>query len=159
MIAAEADRRPGVVAEDQEARAEGPDLDQRHAVEDRRHRVLADAEVEVPAAVVARPRSRRRPRRSSWVLVEGARSAEPPISQGTFLAMALSTLPDESRLAIPLGSAGKVGQVLVPAVGELAVLHPVELVGQVGVLASCSSATLANQASRSCLAALADARP
>ena len=43
----------------------------------------------------------------SSVLVEGARSADPPNNQGTFLATWLSTLPDETRLAIPLASAGK----------------------------------------------------
>ena len=47
------DRRPAVVAEDEERRAVGPHLGQRHAVEDRAHGVLADAEVEVAAAVVA----------------------------------------------------------------------------------------------------------
>ena len=53
------DRAPGgsagsaVVAEDQEARAEGADLDEGHAVHDRGHGMLADAEVEIAAAVAA----------------------------------------------------------------------------------------------------------
>ena len=42
----------------------------------------------------------------SRVLVDGARSAEPPISQGTFLAMAFSTSPLVSRVALPFLSAG-----------------------------------------------------
>ena len=42
-------------------------------------------------------------------MVEGARSAEPPRNQGTALLIASITLPDETRLASPLGSAGKVG--------------------------------------------------
>src|SRR5436190_24119281 len=46
------------------------------------------------------------------VLQEGARSAEPPISQGTFLARILSTLPEESRVAKPLASGGKVDRPL-----------------------------------------------
>ena len=68
------------------------------------------------------------------VLVEGARSAEPPISQGTFLATALRTLPDESRLATPLASAGKVGRSLSQPSGKLPMLHPLQLIGQFGVL-------------------------
>ena len=46
------------------------------------------------------------------VLVEGARSAAPPISQGTFWARMLRILPEESRVAMPLASAGKVGRSL-----------------------------------------------
>src|ERR1035438_9350381 len=46
------------------------------------------------------------------VLVEGARSAAPPISQGTFLATAFSTLEFDSRVATPLASAGNVGMSL-----------------------------------------------
>src|SRR3546814_17535147 len=41
---------------------------------------------------------------------EGDRSAEPPISQGIRSARTFSTLPDASRLATPLASAGKVGR-------------------------------------------------
>src|SRR5208282_3962854 len=46
------------------------------------------------------------------VFVEGYRSAEPPISQGWFFAIALSTLPDDSRVAVPLASGAKVGRSL-----------------------------------------------
>ena len=74
------------------------------------------------------------PSKVSRVLVDGARSAAPPISQGTFWAIALRTRPDEIRVAIPLLSVGKGRQVRVPAVGELTMLHPVELVGQFGML-------------------------
>ena len=47
------DRRPGIVAEDEEGRAERPQLGQRHAVDDRRHGMLADAEMEIAAAGAA----------------------------------------------------------------------------------------------------------
>ena len=61
------------------------------------------------------------------VFVEGARSAEPPISQGIFLATAFSTLPDASRPASPLASAGKCRELrLSHAVGQLPALHAVE---------------------------------
>ena len=62
----EPDRRPRVVAEDEEGRAEGPQLRERHAVHRGRHRVLADAEVQVLAAVVGPARSRPRRRTSAW---------------------------------------------------------------------------------------------
>src|SRR4029453_8140185 len=43
------------------------------------------------------------------VLLGEPRSADPPSSHGMFCASTLSTLPDASRPAIPLGSAGKNG--------------------------------------------------
>src|SRR5258706_14432902 len=43
------------------------------------------------------------------VFVEGARSAEPPRSQGIAAAAALSALPEASRVATPFASAGKTG--------------------------------------------------
>src|SRR5664279_1541132 len=46
------------------------------------------------------------------VFVDGARSAAPPISHGTFLATAFSTLEFDSRVATPLASAEKVGMSL-----------------------------------------------
>jgi len=58
-------------------------------------------------------------------LVEGPDRRRPPISQGTFFASALSTLPDESRVASPLASPG-IGKVLVPAFGKLPLLHPID---------------------------------
>ena len=106
----QADRHPAIVAEDQEAGAEGPDLDECHAIDDRPHRVLANAEMEVAAAVAAGLEVAG-PLEGQPVLVEGARSAAPPISQGTFLATTFKTLPDE-REAIPLASAGKAGRSL-----------------------------------------------
>ena len=102
----EPDRRLHVVAEDQEARAEGADLGQREAVDDRAHGVLAHAEVQVAPAGVRRPADRRRPRTSgaSWSRARGRprrRSA-----RDSACAMAFSTLPEDSRLAMPLASAG-----------------------------------------------------
>ena len=55
------------------------------------------------------------PSKMSLVLVEGDRSAEPPTSHGTAWATALSTCPDESRLAMPLASAREAGQRRLPA--------------------------------------------
>ena len=48
----EPDRRTHIVAEYQEARAKGPNLGQCHAVENRAHRVLTNAKVQIAPAVV-----------------------------------------------------------------------------------------------------------
>src|ERR1019366_6087956 len=53
------------------------------------------------------------------VLVEGARSAAPPINHGTFLATAFNTLEFDSRVATPLASAGNVGMSLSHPCGKL----------------------------------------
>src|SRR5258708_38279761 len=77
-----------------------------------------------PMACSRTPKCRLRPRYSpakkspapskvKLVLLECARSAEPPMSQGIFLASAFRTLPEESREAMPLASAGELGAVLV----------------------------------------------
>ena len=46
----------------------------------------------------------------SRVFVDGARSADPPISHGMFLATAFSTFAEDSRVARPFGSAGNSGR-------------------------------------------------
>ncbi len=46
---------------------------------------------------------------SMVVLLEPARSADPPHSSGSVVAAALMTLPEATRVATPLGSASKVG--------------------------------------------------
>src|ERR1017187_6018117 len=51
------------------------------------------------------------PLKSRRVKVEGSKSAAPPSNQGTASARMLRTLPDDSRLAMPLASAGKTGSV------------------------------------------------
>ena len=94
------------------------------------HRVLADAEVEVPAARGRRPRSRPRPRTSSVRLVrrpEVGRAAEEP---GHVLREHVEHL---ARGVAP-GDALRVGrkdrQVAVPAVRQLAPLHLLDLGGE-----------------------------
>src|SRR6516225_1154647 len=44
------------------------------------------------------------------VLLDGARSAEPPSNQGMFWASTFNTFPDASRPASPFGSAGNDGR-------------------------------------------------
>ena len=74
------------------------------------------------------------PSKTRRVLVEGARSADPPTSHGTRGAIALSTLPEESRLASPLASAGNSGSSASQPSGRRPVLHAVELLGELRVL-------------------------
>ena len=65
------------------------------------------------SACSCRPESRAEIARASEgerVLFEGPRSPEPPRNQGMFCASTFSTLPEASRPAIPLGSAGKTGR-------------------------------------------------
>ena len=138
-----------VVAEHQErAAVRAGGAVQRDPVEDRAHRVLADAEVQGAAVRVAdapqlgvdarragttaRPRwwccSTRRGRRSRPT----ARAAPDPI--------ALSTSPDALRVAMPFGSAGKVGTRVGPAGRALAGEQPVEQRGA-GRGSRCASAS------------------
>ena len=78
--------------------------------------------------------SRRRRRRPDRVLVLGDRSAAPPISQGICWAMAFSTLPDASRVAMPLAFGGKTGSAVFPSVRQLPLADAVDLLGQIGIL-------------------------
>ena len=44
------------------------------------------------------------------VLLDSARSAEPPQSSGNLGTIALSTFPEAARVAMPLGSADQLGK-------------------------------------------------
>ena len=107
MIAREPDRRTHVIREDQERRTIWDHSSvERHSVHDRAHAVLAYSKMEIPTGVISGPKLGAP---FTIVLVEDARSAEPPTSSGTFGAIALITTPDAARLAtLPL-SAVKVG--------------------------------------------------
>ena len=108
------DRRTAVVGEDEEARAEGRTFES-----DRPFSTAPMACSRMPKWMLrpptCPPAGRRRRRTSMRVLVEGARSAEPPISHGIFLATALSTFADASRPATPFGVGGKCREVLRPS--------------------------------------------
>src|SRR5260370_41069955 len=58
------------------------------------------------------------PSKVSRALGDGVRSADPPISQGIFLANAFRTLDEEARLARPLDSRGKPGRSLSQPAGS-----------------------------------------
>src|SRR5664280_2443603 len=52
------------------------------------------------------------------VLLDPARSAEPPQSSGRTAASAFSTVPEADRVATPLGSAGNVGKAAARSAGS-----------------------------------------
>ncbi len=119
---AQAKGAPGIIAEDQESGPIGPNLDFAQAIENG------------AMACSRTPKCRFRPpgfwadmlpapSKVSRVLVEGARSADPPRIQGTWRATALRTLPEESRDGQSLGIGREAGQILVPFLGQLPVLH------------------------------------
>jgi hypothetical protein len=64
-------------------------------------------------------------------LVEGDRSAAPPISQGSARAMAFSTLPEDIAAGHALGVGGEAGRSASQPSGS-AGLHPIELLGRSG---------------------------
>ena len=96
------------------------------------------------------------------VFVDGFRSALPPISSGMVFATALMTVAPAARVAIlpPLTSSGeKRWQVRVPAAGQVALVRPRELGGQIGIglayaskrrCQSCSSCAPRSTAARKC---------
>jgi hypothetical protein len=67
------------------------------------------------------------------VLLDSARSADPPHSSGRDAARAPRTLPDAARVANPLGSASKTGSDFSKPAGRLAVDEPVEQGGALGL--------------------------
>ena len=68
------------------------------------------------------------------VLVEGARSADPPINQGMFLAARVQYLGRGLASGQALRVGGEFGKVAVPPFRELAVLHSEQFFGEVWVL-------------------------
>src|SRR5256885_17022838 len=56
---------------------------------------------------------------SRFVLLDLARSADPPMNHGIFLAIAFSVLPELSRVPIPFASAGGEGMCFFPPAGKL----------------------------------------
>ena len=123
----EPDRAARVVAEDEEPRPERAELRERHPVQDRRHRVLADPQMQVPARTVL------------GLEVAGALEGQPRLRRGR----QVRRTPDQPRHASgdrvehragrvapgqPLLVGAERGDVVAPTVGELAPLHPRELV-------------------------------
>ena len=129
----QADRHPAIVAEDQEPGAEGPDLDQRHAVQDGPHRVLADAEVEIAAPVIAGLEVAGAVESQAGLGRRGqvGRASDQP---GNILCDRVEDQARRDSSGHSLAVGGERRQPRIPAVGELTMLHPVELVGQFGML-------------------------
>ena len=127
------DRRPRVVAEDEEGRAESPQLGQRHPVDDRRHGMLADAEMQVPAAGTAGLEvagAREFQRR----LVRGAEVRRAADEPGDVLGEHVEHLARGVAPGDALGVGREDRQIAVPAGRQLAPLHLVDLVRELGEL-------------------------
>ena len=108
MIAKRRNEPPPIVAEDKKLGARRSELSQCSSVQDRTHRMLANSKMIFLPSKESRVISPASGKVSS-VLVEGERSVEPPTNHGCFLAIAFSTLPEESLLAIPFASGGNIG--------------------------------------------------
>ena len=109
--------------------------------------------------VVARPRSRRRRRTSSRVLVDGARSAAPPISHGTFLRDRVQHLAGRRRgRPCPSRRPGTSGRSLSQPSGSSRCCIRSSWSASSGILGLVAPRTARIHASRSSLPALADAR-
>ena len=131
----EPDRRPRVVAEDEEGRAKRPQLRQRQPVHDRAHRVLADAEVQIPAAG------------AGGLEISGACEGQRRLVRRTEVGRATQEPRDVLRedvqnlaRGLPARQPLRVGrehrEVTVPALRQLTSLHPIDLRRQIRVLGS-----------------------
>src|SRR5262249_8660880 len=124
-----------VVGEDQEPGAKAADFGQRDPIQDRAHRMLADAEMQVAAARAIRfeiaGAFEREVRFRRWVKIGGA-ADQPGIARGDGIEdLARRVAGGHSFL---VGS--KRNEAAVPAVWELALLHALDLVGELRILCS-----------------------
>src|SRR5262245_22185279 len=130
---AQTNGRPGVVAEDQEPGAEGTHLGERHSVYRCSHRMLPHPEMHVTAR---------------WALplqVSGAVEGQPSLGGRSQIAGATDEpgdIPGEGVQDLtgclppghPLGIGWKGRQIPVPSVWQLAALHAMEVVSEIGML-------------------------
>mmetsp|Transcript_45337 Transcript_45337/g.61501 ORF Transcript_45337/g.61501 Transcript_45337/m.61501 type:complete len:539 (+) Transcript_45337:182-1798(+) len=134
----EADGRLHVVAEDHEGGAEGAQARDGHAIANGAHGVLADAEVEVPAAVVAPARHGRHEVVRAWELQRGEAGGAQVGGAAQHPRHALGDVvqADGARLTRghALGVRCELLAVLGPVVRQLASLDEVELRRFLGVL-------------------------
>ena len=128
----EPNRATRVVGEDEEARPERAELGDRQAVRDRRGCMLADPEVEVPAAAVVRLEVARAVEGQAGLRGgrEIGRAAEKP---GNVLRDRVQDLPGRVAAGDPLRIGGKLRDVRIPTSRELPALHALDLVCELGI--------------------------
>ena len=129
----QADRRPHIVAEDQEAGAIGAQHGQGQAIADGTHGVLANAEMQVAAAKVTRleiARAFGRDQRLGGRRQIRRAADQPRQMRGDRILHLGRAVPAGQPLAV--GREG--GDRLVPAFGQLMALHPPQRIGRIAVL-------------------------
>ena len=118
--------RARIIAEDEERGAEGAQLRYRHPVDRRGHRVLANAEVQIPAAARAR------------LEVAGALEGQDRLVRGTEIRRAAEQPGDVLRQHVEhfprgvaprdaFGIGRKDGQTAIPSGRQLTALHQIDL--------------------------------
>src|SRR5262249_15553034 len=129
---AQANRWPRVVAEDEETRAEGANLRGRKTVQDGGHRMLAHTEMEVAAApLVGRKIARafkRQPRLGRRRQISRPSDQPRNIASERIQDLARGVAPRES-----LAIGGKGLEAAIPSLGQLPMLHAIQLVRERGV--------------------------
>ena len=127
----QADRRPHVIGEDEERGAERAQPGEGHAVDDRAHGMLADAEVQIAAAVAAgleiAAAVNKRERRGGQV---GRPAHQPRQPLGDLIEHLARTGPRGQ----PLGVGGKRFDLGVPAGGQFVPPDAIEFAGLLGEL-------------------------
>src|SRR4029077_20729337 len=124
-----ADRWSCIVAEDEERRAERAQLRQYESIHDRRHGVLSDAEVEIPASGSRGFKISRFGKCQERFVrrAEIRRSSQEP---GNALSKDVQYFAGSVAAREALGIGGEAWQVAVPSDGQLAPLHLVDLSGE-----------------------------
>src|SRR5271166_2482680 len=126
---AETNRAARVVTEDEKSRPIGPYLHEAHTVQDGRHRVLADAKMEIATAMGVGLKItgaiEGQPSLSGWGQIRRS-THQPWNSLGDCIQYLAGRVPRcQTR-----GVRSKGRQLVVPAIGQLALLHALDLIRQ-----------------------------
>ena len=137
----EPDRRAHIVAEDEEGRGERPQVRQSHAVGDRAHRMLANAEMHVPAALRLRFEIARalegQPGLGRWREIRRAADQSGHVVRDRVQHLAAGIARGHSR-----GIRREVRNVAGPAVGQPAFEQTIELLGELGMFGAIADQSL-----------------
>ena len=99
--------------------------------------MLANAEVEIPAAAIAGLKVACAIE-SERGFIRWTKVRQAPMSQGIFCASTFKTFPEASRPANPLASAGKTGRLRSQPAGKFPSLHQIDFGGELGIFGAVS---------------------